>query len=222
MVSTSRWTKFERAAVGLGVVGMVTALLAIRSATVPTLDRLSSDHPLMLSIQAGAPDIGYQPGDAQLAHWAVGAWQRALQGQLEFRAGPPEDAQVTIEWTSGETGRFGDMRPVLVNGRRGAVLRIRPSTSGFGAEVDRRAAEDSVFRATVVYLTCLHELGHALGLSHSDNQRDIMVDFDTVDQASVFFERYRQRLDSLDQIATHSGLSANDVRRIQTLYDVGN
>ena len=180
MASRSRWTRFERAAVGLGVVGMVTAVLAIRSAAVPTLGRLSTDRPLILSIQVGSPEIGYQTGDDQLARWAAEAWERALQGRLMFRPGSPEDAQITLEWTGGTTGRFGDMRPVLVSGRRGAVLRIRPRTSGFGAEVDRRAAEDPLFRASVVYLTCLHELGHALGLSHTDDQRDIMVDFSTV------------------------------------------
>ena len=38
----------------------------------------------------------------------------------------------------------------------------------------RRVKADPLMRDVVLYYVCLHEIGHALGLSHSDNPRDMM------------------------------------------------
>ena len=43
----------------------------------------------------------------------------------------------------------------------------------------RRSAcnDDKLLRDAIVYLTCLHETGHALGLQHTDAFADIMYSF---------------------------------------------
>src|SRR5260370_41078562 len=69
------------------------------------------------------------------------------------------------------------MRPLIVGGQRGAAVFIRPNVESMGEDIARRARGDMLLRDSIVYLTCLHELGHALGLVHTRDFRDIMYYF---------------------------------------------
>ena len=59
-----------------------------------------------------------------------------------------------------------------------------------------RARLDALFRDTIVYLTCLHELGHALGLAHTADFADVMYFFGFGGDITEFFGRYRRTLRS--------------------------
>ena len=80
--------------------------------------------------------------------------------------------------------------------------------------------DDPLNQRIVIYLTALHELGHALGLPHTDNFADIMYSFRRPDDGERYFSAYRQRLRSPDDIGskTASGLSSNDLAAVRELY----
>lgn len=70
----------------------------------------------------------------------------------------------------------------------------------------------------VVYLTCLHELGHAFGLSHSADFDDIMYSFSHGGEFAEYFQRFRDRINSRADIEAAGGLSSVDVARLGDLY----
>ena len=110
------------------------------------------------------------------------------------------------------------MRSLVVGNQRGAAILIRPDTDALGEDIGQRAKNDSLFRDSIIYLTCLHEIGHALGLSHSQNYTDIMYFFGFGGDIPEFFARYRNQLRSRSDIATVAGLSEEDHMRLTALY----
>ena len=54
-----------------------------------------------------------QPGDPQLAEWALEAWQRAAGGALQFteRERSRAKARIQLFWASAELGLYGETRP---------------------------------------------------------------------------------------------------------------
>jgi hypothetical protein len=160
-----------------------------------------------------------RPADADLALWALESWQRAAGGALKFvRAERENDALVRLYWVPAAAGQYGEMRPLDVQGRRGAAVYIRPDTTALGPEIAAEARLDALFRDTVVYLTCVHELGHALGLTHTANFDDIMYFFGFGGDIGEFFGRYRRQLTDRDDIRATSALSQGDLAQLAALY----
>jgi predicted Zn-dependent protease len=77
---------------------------------------------------------------------------------------------------------------------------------------------DPLLRETIVYLTCLHETGHALGLAHTAAFADIMYSFQFGGDIAEYFGRYRRQLSARQDIRKHSGMSEDDRMRINQLY----
>jgi predicted Zn-dependent protease len=73
---------------------------------------------------------------------------------------------------------------------------------------------EGLLRETVVYLTCLHETGHALGLSHTANFADIMYSFQYGGDIEEYFDRYRRKIVRREDIRRNSGMSPEDRRRL--------
>jgi len=172
-------------------------------------------------IETPPTDAHSRPADEELARWALESWQRALGGALTFVPSVDEDsALVRVYWAPAAGGQYGEMRPLDVDGRRGAAVFIRPDMDALGSGIATRARLDALFRDTIVYLTCLHELGHALGLAHTDDFADVMYFFGFGGDIREYFDRYRRLVRERNDIRSASGLSAGDVRQLQELYAV--
>ena len=140
-------------------------------------------------------EMGCKSGDPDLAQWAMEAWQAASDGKLNVtRTTGKNRAIVKIYWVSGRAGLYGETRggDVYVHAEPG----------------------EGLLREATVYLTCLHETGHALGLAHTANFDDIMYNFQYGGDITEYFARYVRKLQRREDIRKHSGISPNDRKRL--------
>jgi hypothetical protein len=149
-----------------------------------------------------------QPGDPELAQWALAAWQAASDGKLTLeKTADVEEAHIRIYWATANQGLYGEARPIIVKGVRGAEVYVLPGIVPEGVS-------DALLRDAVVYLTCLHETGHALGLSHTAKFADIMYSFQYGGDITEYFNRYRRLLASRGDIRKHAGMSDEDRKQL--------
>ena len=88
-----------------------------------------------------------------------------------------------------------------------------------GRDIAQASRVDVLLRDAIVYLTCLHETGHALGLSHTDQFADIMFSFQFGGDIPGYFDRYRKQLRNRSDIEKTTGTSANDRARLLSVLN---
>jgi matrixin len=178
-----------------------------------------ADGAIPFYVAMGEDGSGYRDDDADLASWAMQEWQRSVGGTLRFAQVASETAAtIRVHWLPwSEESALGRMEPSTLNGRPIASIDIRPDEHRFRPTVRRRIIEDPLMRDVVVYYVCLHEVGHALGLRHSDNPRDIMWP-GTNGVTLPIYDHYRHRIETREDIPKTSWLSPDDVDRARALW----
>jgi len=153
------------------------------------------------------------PSGAMLVQQAMKTWTDAAAGRVALEPAPRVDgADVRVRFLGGD-GIYGETMP-HVDARTGMIV---------DAEViiNSDPPDDPLLQRIVIYLTALHELGHALGLDHTDDFSTIMYRFRRPDDGARYFGAYRQRLRSMDDVASASatGLAPADIAALRLLYD---
>lgn len=149
-----------------------------------------------------------------LVERAMKTWSDAAADRLRLeRISEREIAALRVNFVAGDHV-YGEARPVI-DRESGAIV---------GADVhisrDLASTGDQLEQQIILYLTALHEIGHALGLRHTDDFSTIMYSFRRPDDGARYFGAYRQRLRSASDIgsAGASGLAPADIDAIRALY----
>jgi hypothetical protein len=153
------------------------------------------------------------PGGAMLVERAMRTWTRAADGRFTLeKIASTNDAAVRVHFMAADY-RYGVTSP-RVDRQTGLIVRAEVAVA---ADAGRTPLERSI----IVYLTALHEIGHALGLDHTSDHTSIMYLFREAGDGERFFGAFARLVRTVDDIGSDraTGLSPDDVATLRTLYD---
>jgi hypothetical protein len=188
---------------------LIAALLLVPAQAPPAARHWAKGQTIRVWIDT----VDSPPNGETLVERAMRTWTRAAEGRFTLERLPaPRDAAVRVRFMAADY-RYGVTAP-RVDRQTGLIVRAEVAVA---ADAGRTPLERSI----IVYLTALHELGHALGLEHTTDINTIMYLFRQPGDGERFFGAYAQRARSLDDIGSEraTGLSPDDVTALKALYD---
>lgn len=163
--------------------------------------------PIKIYLEDGSSVSGYRPQFRDILLSSFYSWSDATGGKLNFvRAASEKEADIICTWT--KTWNDGINLPAG-KPNAGSSIYEQFDDAGVGNIVllkvhiklpTRRALDGAVVTDAEMKCTCLHEIGHALGIDiHSPNSKDMMFRFNNAFKVKPI-------------------LSQRDVHTIQKLY----
>ncbi len=136
--------------------------------------------PIKIFIDTGAGTPGMRDSFRQILRDSFDAWMQAAQGKLGYRLVASKDlADLVCDWTSAPqavTGGGSEQGVAHIYGKNidGGTLAINRATIRILTVDPAKGATHSI-SDDAMRKTCLHEIGHVLGLmGHSSNSHDVM------------------------------------------------
>jgi len=190
----------------------VLAVLAVLGTLVTAQERAPRHWARGSAIRLWIDPEQMPPSGEALVEKAMKTWTGAAGGRFTLVKAWESTAPVRLHFMSADY-RYGVTAP-RVNPETGLIVKAEVAVAS-------DAGRDALERQIIVYLTALHEIGHALGMEHTADITSIMYLFREPGDGNRFFGAYRGKLKTADDIGSPSatGLSSDDVITLRALYD---
>lgn len=192
----------------VGAVALLACIAAPAIAHAASATRWATGATIPVWIES----VHVPPEQQDMVRRAFRVWSDAADGAFRFAETPEFPATgIRVRFVRSDQS-FGETMP-YIDDRTGRIVRA-------DVVVTTERPGDQLHKLMVLYLTTLHEVGHALGLPHTADFGTIMYQFRRPTDPDRYFLAYRKRIESTSDIGAEkaTGLGLADVEALRQLY----